>query len=178
MIFNCTNPSGIAWRNCLAVNPKSVPELLPDWNLSRIRELFGNFLGTFDKNKKVLWYLKKIGSFLGAFLGAFDNYVEILCYFGSFFYVFKAFWGIFDQFWNGTEFSVLFSVLFPEKLRIWENSRISGAGNSSASDHMTSSKPLIGQHPFFFLWSDEVTRWRVCYQRGLPRLIYISETTL
>ena len=44
-----------------------------------------------------------------------------------FWYHLEAFWGIFDQFWNSTEFSVLFS----EKLRIRENSRILGAGNSS-----------------------------------------------
>ena len=58
----------------------------------------GAFLGTFDKNEKVLWYLKKIGSFSGAFLGAFDKYVEILCYFGSFFNVLVSFGSFLGRF--------------------------------------------------------------------------------
>ena len=36
----------------------------------------------------------------------------------------------FLKFWNSTENVLLFSVLFPEKLRIWEVFPISGAGDS------------------------------------------------
>jgi len=47
---------------------------------------------------------------------------------------------------------VLFSVLFPEKLRIRENSRISGAGNSSDADHpyymLSSDCSLVPHHVF------------------------------
>ena len=55
---------------------------------------------------------------------------ELLGPFGSM----RKLFGVFlSHFENSTEFSVLFSVLFPEKLRIWENSRILGVGNSSGS---------------------------------------------
>ena len=105
-------------------------EISPDFG--SFSELYWVLL---TKTKKFCGIFKTIGSFSGAFLGASDKYVELLCYFGSFFNVlvsFGSFLGRFDQFWNSTEFSVLFSVLFPEKLQIRENSRISGAGNSTA----------------------------------------------
>ena len=47
------------------------PEMSPDWNLSRIQELFGSFFGTFDKNEKVLWYFLKNRELFGSFFGCF-----------------------------------------------------------------------------------------------------------
>ena len=56
----------------------------------------GAFLGTYDKNGKVLCYFKKTRELFVSFCGAFDKYVEILVL--GFGIIRKLFWSVFDQF--------------------------------------------------------------------------------
>ena len=83
------------------------PKMLPDWNLSKICELFGSFFGYFWQKWKrsVLFFFSQ--ELFGRLLGTFDKYVEILCNswelvqrFGS---IWKLFWAFLSIFKNSTE---------------------------------------------------------------------------
>ena len=79
---------------------------------------------------------------MGAFLGAFDKYVEIMCYFRELFPRFgsiRKLFGVFlTNFEKAQNFLCYFLCFFLKNSEFGstpefrENSRISGAGNSSA----------------------------------------------
>ena len=71
---------------------------------------------------------------------------------------------------NTSQFSAISATIFQANMitgDIWPRVH----GQLWPSDHMTSSRPLIGQPPLPPPPSVEATRWRVYYQQGLPRLV-------
>ena len=72
----------------------------------------GAFLGTFDKNKKVLWYLKKKWELFGSFFGCFWQICRNSVLFRELFQCFGIIWMLFGAFLTNFEIAQNFLCYF------------------------------------------------------------------